>query len=261
MSESPELPTHAEQISQLKNQWLELPAKHWQLLRLAPLANERGSGARPLRFAELARSERHSPSLSLSLLRLKVQLPAQQLHREQNSLEIWLDHRLRTIQFGPENGLQAEPCNRGLGRFLIAQGILWAQQRCAHYTVIGGEFTAKDSFEERLRIRRDKVLEALGFAITYKDATHIQGGYSANLLSDLRGEWNTEKVQVISLLDAGSSLQQADQTLAEQAIKLRQKDQQLAASKRDETALRFTISSLVIFCLFQAALLLWLIVR
>ncbi len=259
MSESPELPTHAEQISQLKNQWLELPAKHWQLLRLAPLANERGSGARPLRFAELARSERHSPSLSL--LRLKVQLPAQQLHKEQNSLEIWLDHTLRTIQFGPENGLQVEPCNRGLGRFLIAQGILWAQQRCAQYKVVGDDFTAKDSFEENLRNRRDNVLEALGFAITYKDDAHIKGSYSASTLGDLRGEWNNEKLQVISLLDAGSMLQQAEQLLAEQVIKLRQKDDQLAASKRDEGALRFTISSLVIFCLFQAALLFWLIVR
>ena len=258
MPETPESPSHTEQILELKRQWAELPVRQWQLLRLAPLATERGTGARPLRFAELTRCERHSPSLSV--LRLRVQLPAQLLHREQNVLEVWLDHGLRTLEFGPASGLQIEPSNRGLGRFLAAQGILWAQQRCGHYQVLGGDFAAKDSFDENLRKRRDHMLEALGFTVTHDDLTPVKGSYSAALVSTLQGEWNHEKVQQVGLLDAGKMLQQADQTLAEQALKLRQRDEQLAASQRDEGTLRFTISSLVVFCLFQAALLLWLIV-
>lgn len=259
MSETVEPPSHAEQILELKQQWAELPAKHWQLLRMAPLATERGSGARPLRFAELARCERHSPSLSL--LRLSVKLPAQVLHREQNILEVWLDHGQRTLEFGPASGVQIEPGNRGLGRYLAAQGILWAQQRCGHYQVLGGDFSAKDSFDENLRKHRDQLLEALGFKVTRSDLSPVKGSYSAALVSTLQGDWNREKIQQVSLLDAGHMLQQADQTLAEQSIKLRQRDQQLAVNQRDEVALRFTVSSLVVFCLFQAALLVWLMVR
>jgi hypothetical protein len=259
MTDTPEPSEHAEQVAALKRQWAESPAKNWQLLRMAALPTERGSGARPLRFAELARSERHHPSLSM--LRLSVQLPAQVLHREQNVLEVWLDHHLHSIEFGPVGGLQVEPGNRGLGRFLGAQAINWALPRCGHYRVIGGDLTGKDNFDELLRKRRDHILQALGFSVAYSDPMYINGAYSAALLSDLQGQWNEEKVQIVGLLEASKSLQQADQTLTEQAIKLREKDLQLAACVRDEGALRFTISCLVIFCLFQAALLFWLIVR
>ena len=259
MTDDPEQPSHEEQIGALKRQWAELPPRQWQLLRLAPLATERSTGPRPLRFAELARLERHSPTLSM--LRLTIQLPAQLLHKEQNVLEVWLDHQQRTLQFGPETGLLIEPNNRGLARFLLAQGILWAQQRCGHYRVIGADFAAKDSFDEQQRSRRDHILEALGFTITYSDKLQIKGGFGANLASDLIGEWNRDKVQTSALLDAGKILQQADQTLAEQAIKLRQKEELLAAYKRDEGALRFTISALMLLCLFLTALTLWMMFR
>ena len=73
MTDAPEQPSHEEQISALKRQWAELPPRQWQLLRLSPLATERSTGPRPLRFAELARLERHSPTLSM--LRLSIQLP------------------------------------------------------------------------------------------------------------------------------------------------------------------------------------------
>lgn len=259
MSHAPEQPDGEELNTALKRQWAELPPRQWQLLRLSPLSTERSSGPRPLRFAELARLERHSPTLSL--LRLNVQLPAQLLHREQNVLEFWLDHQQRTLQFGPDSGLQVEPSNRGLARFLLAQGILWAQQRCGHYRVIGADFAAKDSFDEQQRNRRDHVLEALGFTVTYQDKLQVKGGYGADLVSDLRGEWNRDKVQTVALLDAGKILQQADQTLAEQALKLRQKDEQLSSLKRDESALRFTLSALMLLCLFLTALSLWMMIR
>ena len=195
------------------------------------------------------------------MLRLTIQLPAQLLHKEQNVLEVWLDHQQRTLQFGPESGLQIEPNNRGLARFLLAQGILWAQQRCGHYRVIGADFAAKDSFDEQQRSRRDHILEALGFTISYSDKLQIKGGFGADLASDLIGDWNRDKVQTVALLDAGKILQQADQTLAEQAVKLRQKEEQLAAFKRDEGALRFAISALMLLCLFLTALTLWMMFR
>ena len=259
MNDVAEQPSHEEQIDALKRQWAELPPRQWQLLRMSPLATDRGTGARPLRFAELARLERHSPSLSL--LRLTIQLPAQMLHKEQNVLEVWLDHQQRTLAFGPQSGLQIEPSNRGLGRFLLAQCILWAQQRCGHYQVIGAELAAKDSFDEQQRNRRNYFLESLGFTVTYSDQLQIKGSFGANLVSDLLGEWNRDKVQTVALLDAGKMLQQADQTLAEQALKLRQKEEQLTANKRDESALRFSINALLMLCLFLTGLTLWMMFR
>ena len=89
----------------------------------------------------------------------------------------------------------------------------------------------------------------------------IKGGFGANLASDLIGDWNRDKVQTVALLDAGKILQQADQTLAEQAVKLRHKEEQLTAIKRDESALRFTISALMLLCLFLTALTLWMMFR
>ena len=71
----------------------------------------------------------------------------------------------------------------------------------------------------------------------------------------------SEPSRSVALLDAGKILQQADQTLAEQAVKLRHKEEQLTAIKRDESALRFTISALMLLCLFLTALTLWMMFR
>ena len=115
--------------------WTDLPAEQFRLLRLAPLPVDRETGPRPLRFVQLGRVERHTKDQSL--LRLTIQVPGQRLHNQNNLLEVWADHQRKEVRFGPDKGLSVEPVNRGLGRFLMAQGIAWARQQYAHYQVEG----------------------------------------------------------------------------------------------------------------------------
>ncbi|GIZ13306.1 hypothetical protein [Pseudomonas sp. NCCP-436] len=239
--------------------WSDLPPEQFRLLRLTPLPVDRETGPRPLRFVLLGQTERHSKDLSL--LRLNIQLPGQQLHRQQNQLEVWADHRRKEVRFGPDKGLNVEPPNRGLGRFLMAQGIAWARRQYAHYQVEGAALPAKDSFNELSRARRDHALRAQGFTIEYSDPLQLKPAYSAPRVNALLPDWNSEKVQFIELLDAAAMLQQADQTLQEQSTQLSKLEERLERLKREDSGLRFTIACLVAFCLFQAGLLIWIATR
>lgn len=239
--------------------WEGLQPEEFQLLRLAPLPADRATGLRPLRFVRLGRAERHSNEQSL--LRLWVELPGQRLRREQNLLEVWADHRSREVRFGADKGLQVEPVNRGLGRFLLAQGIAWARPRWGSYTVEGGALAVKDVLNEDARLRRDHFLRVQGFDVAYQDLAQVKASYGASRVSVLNPEWNQEKVQIIDLLDCGAMLQQADQNLHEQQVKITKLERRVDVLKREDSGLRFTIACLVALALFQAGLLIWIATR
>ena len=262
MSENPAAPeaeTQASEDTASTHPWANLPAEDFKLLRLAPLPVDRETGARPLRFVQLGRVERHSARLSL--LRLTLQVPGVRLHAEQNLLEVWADHQLKEIRFGPDKGLSVEPANRGLGRFLMAQGIAWARKQFAHYQVEGGALPTRDNFNEAACARRDHALKAQGFSIEYSDPLQLKPFYSAPRVSSLHADWHTEKVQIVELLDAAAMLQQADQNLQEQESSLRKLQERVDQLKREDSGLRFTITCLVAFSLFQAGLLIWIATR
>ncbi|NQD92208.1 hypothetical protein HP532_06020 [Pseudomonas sp. CrR25] len=239
--------------------WADLAPEQYRLLRLAPLPVDRYTGVRPLRFVQLGRVSRHNKSQGL--LCLSLLLPGQRVHKEQNRLEVWLDHRSKEIRFGPDTGLHVEPSNRGLGRFLLAQGIAWAQQHCAHYRVEGGALPAMDALNEEARARRDRCLQAQGFAVDYLDPLQLKARYGAERVGALRSDWQTDKVQFVELLDAAAMLQQADENLHEQELKVRKLEERVERLKREDGSLRFTISCLVAFSLFQAGLLIWIATR
>jgi len=236
--------------------WAELGPEHYRLLRLAPLPTDRSTGARPLRFVQLGRVERHSSEQSL--LRLSVQLPGQVLRKEMNLLEVWADHRNKEIRFGADSGFATEPLNRGLGRFLLAQGVGWAKKKWAHYRVEGGALAMKDAMNEEARQRRDHFLRAQGFDVIYEDSGLLKARYHAGRVSELYDDWHKEKVQILPLLDAASMLEQADQNLATQANEIRRLEQRIETFRRDDTSLRFTIACLTVFAVFQAGLLIWI---
>jgi hypothetical protein len=248
-----------EEQAEQSHPWAELGAEHFQLLRLAPLPADRHTGLRPLRFVRLGRAERHSAEQSL--LRLNVEIPGQRLRREQNVLEVWADHRSREVRFGADKGLQIEPANRGLGRFLLAQGIAWARQRWGAYTVEGGALAVKDVLSEDARLRRDHFLRIQGFEVSYQDLAQLKAGYAASRVSVLNPEWNQERVQLIDLLDCAAMLQQADQSLHEQQLKITKLEQRIEVLRREDSGLRFTIACLVALALFQAGLLIWIATR
>lgn len=256
---APEAPAQAQAVVEQAQPWADLAAERFHLLRLAPLPVDRHTGARPLRFVQFGRVARHSKAQSL--LRLTVRLPGQRVRQEQNLLEVWIDHRSKEVRFGPEKGLSIEPGNRGLGRFLLAQGIAWARQQCAHYQVKGGALPARDALSEDERLRRDHCLQAQGFVVEYQDPLPLKARYGAARVAVLQDGWNDEKVQLVELLEAAAMLQQADQSLREQDLTIRQLEQRIDRFKREDGSLRFTITCLVAFCLFQAGLLIWMATR
>ncbi|MBS7661127.1 hypothetical protein I0D00_04085 [Pseudomonas lalucatii] len=259
MEPTPETAPAAAAASETAHPWAGLGPEQFSLLRLAPLPADRHTGARPLRFAELGRLERHDKTRSL--LRLSVRLPGQRLRPEQNLLEVWVDHRAKEVRFGPDKGLSTEPGNRGLGRFLLAQGVAWAKQHGAHYQVEGGALPARDALDEGARARRDRCLQAQGFTLDYLDPLQLKARYGAPRVAALHEDWHAEKVQTIATLDTATMLQQADQTLHEQAVKLRKQEERIDGLRREDGTLRFTIACLVAFSLFQAGLLIWIATR
>ncbi|WP_339521914.1 hypothetical protein [Pseudomonas sp. EA_35y_Pfl2_R111] len=239
--------------------WAELAPEHFSLLRLAALPTDRHTGARPLRFIQLGRVERLGKQHSL--LRLTLQLPGQRVRKEQNILEVWADHQQRTVRFGPDTGLLVQPENRGLGRFMLAQGISWARQHFANYQIENTPLQSKDAFSDEARARRDHCLQAQGFVVEYLDPLKIKAQCGAPRVSSLHGDWHTEKVQIVELLDAANMLQQADQSLRELEVKVRKLEARIDVFKREDGGLRFTITCLVAFCVFQAGLLIWIATR
>ncbi|WP_437881016.1 hypothetical protein [Pseudomonas sp. LRF_L74] len=255
MSDTPSQP-QIEEVPSTPHPWHDLPAEQFRLLRLPPLPTDRESGPRPLRFVQLGRVERHSAEQSL--LRLTLSLPGQRVRPEQNHIEIWLDHRKRTVRFVDDANFSVEPDNRGLGRFLMSQGISWAQRRAPGYAVEGGSLPGKGSIAEGSRMRRDRILQALGFTLSSEGEADGKVGYGAAGLNVLKAGWNHEKVQPLELLEAAVMLQQADRNLAEQEVSLRKLEEKVAILKREDSSLRFTIGCLAIFAVFQAALLIWI---
>lgn len=226
------------------------------MLRLAPLPTDRNSGARPLRFVQYGYAERHNKDISL--LRMSIQLPGQKVRKEQNHLDIWVDHQQKHVRIGPDSGLQIEPLNRGLGRFLLAQAVSWAQRKWSHYRLEGAALANKDALNEDTRLRRDHLLHSHGLEVEYADAQHLKGRYVDAQVGELKGGWNADKVQRVEILDAAQMLQQAEQNLQEKEAQLRERDERVSKYRREDSGLRFTITCLVAFAVFQAGLLIWI---
>ncbi len=254
-TEPPEPAEEAHQASP----WADLKAERKRLLRLAPLPTDRVDGPRPLRFVQLGQAERHTAERSL--LRLNIEVPGQHLRKSQNVLEIWADHGEKSVRFEVPDATPLDPAGRGLGRFLLAQGIAWARQHWAHYRVQPGMLAAKDALTDEARLRRDHVLRAQGFELAYEGEAQTKGHFGAGRVSELHPDWNKDKVQFVDLLEAAAMLQMADQNLREQDAELRTLTQRLNSYKRDDTSLRFTIACLVAFAMFQAGLLIWIATR
>lgn len=236
--------------------WADVQPEHVRLLRLAPLPTDRNTGARPLRFVQFEYAER--TNIDFSLLRLRLSLPGQPVRKEQNQLDIWVDHATRRVSISPERGLLVEPQNRGLGRFLMAQAIQWLQKKWSRYAFDRFELPTRDSLNEDSRQRRDHCLRTQGFDVVYEDPQQRKARIEDVQVSELYAAWNTDKVQLVSLLEAAQMLQQAEQNLQEQDIRLREKEDRISRFQREDIGLRFTITCLVAFAVFQAALLIWI---
>lgn len=238
--------------------WADLAAEHFQMLRLNALPTDR-HGIRPLRFVQFGHAERHNKSHSL--LRMIIALPGQVTHKHQNHVDIRVDHAEQTVQIGGDQSLQVEPLNRGLGRFLLAQAARWLHKRWPEYRVVGVDLPSKDALTEDARARRDHVLRSLGLEIAYEDGQPTKARTLDATVSQLKTTWAEEKVEPLGILDAASMLQQAEQHLQEMQQQLRERDERVSRVEREDSGLRFTITCLVAFAVFQAGLLIFIATR
>lgn len=248
-----------EENAPVAHPWQGLPAERFQLIRLNALPADRETGLRPLQFLSLERVERHSEAESF--LRLSVQLPAHSTPKEVNTLEVWADHREQQVRINSELPLRTEPANRGLGRFLLAQAVLWLRKRWNHYTVVSQALLVKHASTDAARLRRDHALQAQGFAVTYEDAVQMRAVCSVGRVSQLHSDWNESKVSIVDTLDSAMMLQNADQTLNSQRVQIKKLNERIDFLKSEDSTLRFTIAMLAIFAVFQAALLIWMATR
>lgn len=245
--------------AQAQHPWLSLAAEDFQLLRLNALPADRETGLRPLRFVSFERVERHSETESF--LRLSIKLPGQNTTKETNTLEVWADHKQLQVRINADLPLRTEPANRGLGRFLLAQAVLWARKRWNHYTVASQVLLIKYAPNDAARLRRDHALQAQGFSVTYEDAVQMRATCTAGRVSQLHSDWNEGKVTLINTLDSAMMLQNADHNLNEQSSQIKKLNERISRLQSEDSTLRFTISILAIFAVFQAALLIWIATR
>ncbi|MFK3776270.1 hypothetical protein [Pseudomonas sp. NPDC089406] len=260
MTDAPAAEANEEQAPESAPQpWADLAVEHFQLLRLNALPTDRNSGARPLRFVQFGYAERHDKAHSL--LRLEVRLPGQKVRKEQNQLDVRVDHAQRLVTIGSDAGLQLEPLNRGVGRYLLAQAVQWLQHRCAQYRIEGMNLPNKDALNEDTRLRRDHVLRSVGLEVEYLEGQLLKGRVKETTVSQLKGGWNTEKVQRVDILESAGMLQQAEQNLMEKEAQLRERDERMAKYRREDNLLRSTITCLIAFVMFQAGLLIWIAIR
>ena len=231
-----------------KHPWAELRPDRFRLLRgAAAHRTRRRRAATALRRAGAAGTP-HARAEPAADVR---QHPGQARSRKYKVLEVWADHRSKELRFGPDSGLHLEPANRGLGRFLLAQGAAWAQKRWGHYLVEGGSLPGCD--ERRPALRRDHCLRTQGFDVDYPKDRAGKATYGAPRASSLRPDWNSEKVQVVELQDAAAMLEQADRNLQAQENQIRDLQERIARFRREDGALRFTIVCLIALALFEPA--------
>lgn len=236
--------------------WSSLPPQSEQLIRLAPLPADRATGLRHLLFGSFGRTEKHSSSQSM--LKLSLSFPGHASSKGSNYLEVWADHATRQIHILPEHGLITAPGNRGLGRFIMAQAARWVRKNYPNYKMTTIAMRVKHVADDAARLRRDHCLQAQGFAVTYEDAVQMRASCSVKKSSEINTDWNQEKVRIIETSEVADILQKADKTLKEQERELKNLNEKLAYLKKDDNSLRFTITMLVVFAFFQAALLIWM---
>ncbi|MNP23828.1 hypothetical protein D3C76_1165520 [compost metagenome] len=95
----------------------------------------------------------------------------------------------------------------------------------------------------------------------YEDSQHLKGRTADMTVGQLKAAWSNERLQRVEILDAANLLQQADQQLQEKEGQLRERDERVAKYQREDGGLRFTITCLVAFAVFQAGLLIWIATR
>lgn len=198
---------------------------------------------------------------NLELLRLQVRLDDESVADATNFMEVLIDHHHQRIRFGPIDGLRLFPAGRGLAGFLLAQLIDWCQRHHGDYAVTPITLRNSDVSSEEARQIRERLLKRAGFHLTYTDDGRTEGKAQANKVNDLISSWNIERIQLLHVAELLKQLREQETLSREQQIRLTTLQARLDEYKRNDIGHRFAIGCLIVFSIFQALMLLWVVLR
>lgn len=230
------------------------PSEHfWVLLR--PIFK-----ARQLIHAEkLARvSVTHQRIGRLELLRLDVRLEGEPAPVEGNRVEVLADHDNRRLRFGPVTGVTIVPDRRGLGGLLLARLIDWCLRHCGEYVVTPILLPAAEAHACAIR---EKLLRRAGFDIQYLDESTRQGRAQVRQAADLISTWDAQRVEPIDMAELLKRLREQETENLRLQTQLNVTQARIEQCRRNDLGNRFAIGCLVTFSIFQAVLLLWVVLR
>ncbi|SDS41747.1 hypothetical protein SAMN05216198_1901 [Halopseudomonas litoralis] len=197
----------------------------------------------------------------LELLRLQVRIEDESVPPDTNFIEVLVDHRNQRVRFGPLQGLRIFPPQRGLAGFMLAQLIEWCQRHCGDYAVTPIILHRAEVPSEEARQARERILKRAGFHQTYSDDGRTEGKAQVNRVSDLVASWNVERVQPLHIAETLRQLREQETLNRQQQAQLTSLQATLGEYKRNDIGHRFAIGCLIVFSIFQALMLLWVVLR
>ena len=197
----------------------------------------------------------------LELLRLQVRFEGEPLPASGNCLEVLVDHKRKRVRFGPVAEVNIHPAQRGLGTFMLAQLIHWCQRYCGDYAVTPITLYAASFASSETRAALEQILTRAGFTISPPDEESKNSVAMANRVNDLIGSWNTERIQPLQISTLLGQLREHETLTHKQTAHINQLKNMIANYKRADMGNRFAIGCLIVFCIFQALMLLWVVLR
>jgi hypothetical protein len=197
---------------------------------------------------------------TFEVYRLDVQLDGEAKPEQGNLLEVMVDHRNRRVRFGPHDSVRMTPTGRGLAGYLLSRLVDWVQRNCQDYHVTPVPLNDADPADES-RLARNRLLQRAGFELHYVDESAGIGRAQVGEVSGLIAGWNTERVQVCQVGQLLADLHEQEALMVKQQGQLNTLRAQLESFRRNDAGHRFAIGCLLVFALFQALLLLWVVLR
>lgn len=196
----------------------------------------------------------------LELMRLRVSIDGETQSDSANLLEVLVDHKNHRVRFSPLEQVRMQPAQRGVGGYLLAQLIEWCQLHCADYSITPIILSAEDVSSEENRLIREKLLLRAGFDLHYSNEEHSAGRAQANRVSSLSSSWNSEKVAPMQLSNILAQLREQEQLNRSQQAQSAQLQRVIDSINNNDISQRFAIGCLIVFALFQALMLLWVVI-
>lgn len=197
----------------------------------------------------------------LELVRLQVRIEDETVPADTNFMEVLVDHRNQRVRFGPLQGLRIFPPQRGLAGFMLAQLIEWCQRHWGDYAVTPIMLHRTEVPSEEARQIRERLFKRAGFHQSYSDEGRTEGKAQSNRVSDLVASWNVERVQPLHIADTLRQLREQETLNRQQQAQLTSLQATLDEYKRNDIGHRFAIGCLIVFSIFQALMLLWVVLR